>query len=225
MANIVDPTNPSNIAFVTGALKALRIAQHPIDTTGGGAFSAYVETGLITAGIAANADIIQFRNPNVAPAIVERVDMVGLYSVTGFALGQARFRMVVARSWTVDGAGGNAAVLSGDSNQLRQTFAAAGCTLRVAGTGALTAGTKTYDGGAAFTALPFQGLKGLTIQIPTTASIDLMKSNVFNFFGEQENGHPLVLAQNEGFTISVNMPITGTWTAAFNIRWTEATTY
>ena len=38
--------------------------------------------------------------------------------------------------------------------------------------------------------------------------------------------HPLVLAQNEGFSIrSVAVPATGTWTAAINIDWAEVTAY
>ena len=38
--------------------------------------------------------------------------------------------------------------------------------------------------------------------------------------------HPLVLAQNEGFSITVPaVPATGTWTLAVNVRWAEVTDY
>lgn len=224
MAIIQDGTSGSILAAVSASLKALRVSQHPIDTTGGGAYSCYFETGAMAAALAANSEIVQFRNPNAAPCIVERCDMVALYATTGFTAGIGRFRAVVARSWTVDGTGGANPSFSGDNNQLRQTHAAAGCTIRVSTTTSLGVGTKTLDASATTDASPFQSLNGFTAGIGTGTNVNLLPSASFPFF-DQLGGHPLILAQNEGFVIKATVPATGVWTAAFTIRWTEATTY
>lgn len=220
MANILDPNNSSAIAAVGLTNKSIRVSQHPVDVTGGGSYSAYFETGSMTAGLGANSEIVQFRNPNANPAIIERIDLTGFLATTGFAAGIGKFRWVVARSWSADGTLGATLTLSGDNNQLRQTYAAANCTIRVATNGALGAGTKTLDS----VATAGQALKGLMLGISTATNTNLINVPV-NFFGEQENGHPLILAQNEGIVCLATVPITGVWLASFNIRWSEATSY
>ncbi len=223
---IIQSGTTTDLATVSPTLKALRTSQHPVDTTGGGAYSVYLETGSVAAGAVANSEILQFRNPSANPAIIERVDFVGFYATTAFTAGIARVRMQVARSWTVDGTGGATATLSGDNNQLRQTHAAPNCTLRISTTAALGAGTKTLDSGAGGDSAPFQALKGVNIGVAATVTnTSYLGAPFINFFGEQENGHPLVLAQNEGFVIKATVPATGVWLAAFTVRWTETSTY
>lgn len=44
--------------------------------------------------------------------------------------------------------------------------------------------------------------------------------------GARTTTMPIVLAQNEGFSIrSVAVPATGTWQVAINVDWTEVTAY
>ena len=92
--------------------------------------------------------------------------------------------------------------------------------VRIATTAALGAGTKTLEG-ASMAALAGAGPLG------TSTIGEIFAPGTILFRAEAGDGqHPLVFAQNEGFSIrSVAVPATGTWTAAIQIDWTEVAAF
>ena len=64
---------------------------------------------------------------------------------------------------------------------------------------------------------------------PITASLNgqIIAPGTLLWQAEVADGeHPLILAQNEGFSIrSVAVPATGTWTAAIDVQWAEMSSY
>jgi hypothetical protein len=92
--------------------------------------------------------------------------------------------------------------------------------MRIATTAALGAGTKTLE---------TLSLSAINAAGPITASLDgtIIPPGTLLFEAEVSDGeHPLVLAQNEGFSIrSVAVPATGTWSVSVNVDWTEVPSY
>jgi hypothetical protein len=92
--------------------------------------------------------------------------------------------------------------------------------MRISTTAALGVGTKTNDTyaiGTILTSCPITAsLNGMIYQ----AGTPLFEANI------GDGDHPLVLDQNEGFSIQVaSIPGTGTWTAAIIIEWAEQAAY
>lgn len=144
-------------------------------------------------------------------------------STTLFAAGvPVQIDMVKATAWTVQGTGGTGitpAALLKLRTSMGSTLVASGDT-RIATTAALGAGTKTLEA---------QSLSAIAAPGPITASLNgqIIAPGTFLYHCDVEAGeHPLVLAQNEGFVVrSVAVPATGTWSASFNVRWTELVSY
>jgi hypothetical protein len=91
--------------------------------------------------------------------------------------------------------------------------------LAIATTAALGAGTKTLETTALATALAAG---------PITASLDgkIIPAGTILWEADAGGQHPLVLAQNEGFVITVpGVPATGTWSATVSVDWAEVTAY
>jgi hypothetical protein len=207
--------NSGTAAEVEANSRAIRVVGRGIDPGSLGCYRLSVRTGLMAAGLAANAEVFQFRWTDATRlAIVERISFDGLGSVTAFAAGVASLYATAARAWTVDGSGGTAVTMS-TNNQKQRTSMGTSLVgaIRIASTAALTAGTKTLD------AQDFgQAVGGLT----ATAGAGLSPQSMQDVLGL---GFPLVLASNEGFVIRATVPATGTWTAGFTIHWTEVTSY
>lgn len=203
------------IAEVDSTTRAQRVSVRPLDPGALGTYRLSTQTGVMAAGLVAGSEILQFRWTDATRlCVVERVMFDGLGSIAAFAAGVANFRLTVARGWTVDGSGGTAVTPATNSNKMRTSMATSLVgAIRVASTAALTAGTKTLDAsdhGGAIGGLTATAGAGLSDQ----AMLDVMAQ-----------GHPIVLAANEGFVIRATVPATGTWTAGFTIHWTEMTAY
>lgn len=213
--------NSGVISEVESSSRALRITPRPIDVGSLGSYTIGMTSGVMAAGLAANAEIFQFHwsnTPNLA--LIRRVTISAANAGTAFAAGVATFGMRAARAFTAVGSGGTIATLSGNDQKRRTSFGTTLLTtaadVRVASTAALGAGTKTLDN---------NDLSSITVGVLATAGTVLAPcpSDLYapNFSGEW----PLVLAQNEGFVIRATVPATGTWTFSVTVEWTEIASF
>lgn len=186
-----------------------------------GAYQIGVITGEMAAGIAAAAEIFQFRFADATRlALITKVSLMGFnVSVTGFTAGIGHLSMQMARAWTANGTGGANPTLTTNNVNLRTdmpaTLISSGSTagdIRIATTAALTAGTKTLD--AAFVGRQI-------VNFNTTAQQQMLPSEVPLFNWVDNNYHPIILEADEGFSILVTVPATGTWDAAIKVCWQE----
>lgn len=225
MATINDPTNASDIARVGGAAaKGVHVIAKPTDHGSLGQYCYGGFTGILPAALAANSEIFQFRWADVTRlAVIRKIRIAASVSTTFFAAGvPVQIDLVKSTSWTVAGTGGTVLTLAGllkRRTSMGNSLATAG-DIRIATTAALGAGTKTLETLSLSSILaggPITGSLNGTIFAPGTI---LWQAEV----GDGE--HPLVLGQNEGFSIrSVAVPATGTWTASVTVDWAEVTAY
>jgi len=195
--------------------RALKVTLRPTDPTTLGSYGIGLNSGIMAAGLAANAPIFSFRWGDATRlAVVHRVTFGMHIGGTAFTAGAADFRLVVARSFTASDSAGTAAVLTGNNAKLRTSF---GTTLltdcRISATVTLTAGTRTLDS---------QGIANLGSGVGATAGIQVVGPGS-EFIGYTQ--HPVVLAQNEGLVILATVPALGTWACGVGIQWTEVTAY
>lgn len=181
-------------------------------------------TGILPAALAANSEIFQFRWTDATRlALITEVNISASVTTTMFAAGvPVQIDLVKSTAWTVAGTGGTAitpAALLKARTSMGSTLLAAG-DMRIATTAALGAGAKTLETLALATLLaagPITGSLNGQIIPPRTP---LLNPDM----GDGE--HPLVLTQNEGFSIrSVAVPATGTWAAAITVKWVEVTLF
>lgn len=208
--------NGGVVAEVDGAtFRALRITFRPTDYGSLGTYRLAMQSGLMAAGLAANAEIFQYRWGDATRlCVVEKLMFDGLGSVTAFAAGVINLRAIIARSWTANGTGGTAATLTGNNQKLRTNMATTLTTdARCASTAALGAGTKTLDA---------QSIGAAVGGITATAGAGLPPQP---FIDVQGIGMPAVYAQNEGHAILATVPATGTWTFGITQHWLEVTAY
>jgi hypothetical protein len=182
-----------------------------------GSYRASLVTGVMAAGLAANADVLQLRwtDPNTL-CLIERISCEGAGSIVAFAAGVTRFAAFVARAWTVDGSGGAAATL-GATQKLRTTMPSprlttAGSALRISTTSALVAGTRTLD------AFPHASV---VASVQALAGWPVMPANAVLIESPTPNSDYVALAAIEGIVVQATVPTTGTWTAAFTVDWCE----
>jgi hypothetical protein len=180
-----------------------------------GSYGVNLMSGTMAAGLAAGAEVFQFRWTD--PTKAGLIKQVSLWagSIGAFTAGFCAFEFVPARAWTADGSGGTAATLTTNNGKLRTSHPTTVLgAARIASTAALTAGTKTLDA---------QGLVSAGGSVTATAGTPLLPPTAliqpYGFF------FPLVLAQNEGFVIKATVPATGTWTLGVSVLWDEATTF
>jgi hypothetical protein len=216
--------NGGTVAEVDGTnFRALRIANRPVDYGALGLYSINLATGVMAAGLAANAEIFQARWTDATRfCAIFDVSCDGAGGIVAFAAGATKMEAMIARGWSADGSGGTAATISGNNNKLRTTM---GSTLfgaiRGSSTAALTAGTKTLDS---------QGVGAIHSSTGVTAGTPLLPpSDLFGASGRTDN-HPIVLASNgsttsEGVIVRATVPATGTWTGGVSMRWAELTSY
>lgn len=181
-------------------------------------------TGILPAALGANSEIFQFRWAHASSlAVIRKVRISACVSTTFFAAGvPVQIDLVKSTSWTVAGTGGTGLTISAllkCRTSMGNTDMVAG-NMRIATTAALGAGTKTLE---------TLSLSSIAAAGPITASLNgqIIPPGTILWQAEVGDGeHPLVLAQNEGFSIrSVAVPATGTWTAAINVDWAEVTAY
>src|SRR5215831_7255845 len=149
MAVIIAGATTSTGAEVETNTRALRVTQRPQDPGALGAYTLGIDNGatVITAGLAADSEVWQFRWTDATRLAIIRGVYISAGSVTAFAAGRCKFDLYWASSWTVAGTGGGTATITGRNAKKRTSF---GTTLlgevRCITTTALGAGTKTLDG-------------------------------------------------------------------------------
>lgn len=211
--------NGGTVAEVDGTnYRAMRTTLRPLDYGSLGSYRVSGLSGTMAAGLAANAEVFQFRWVDATRlCVVTSVLWDGLSgSATAFTAGFAKVDMLVARSWTADGSGGTTLTLAGNNQKMRSSM---NTTLiggsRIASTAALTAGTKTLDA---------QAIGQYSAAIGTGTSVQHMPQ--FDLFHADPGGEsPLILSQNEGFVVRATVPATGTWQFGVTVCWTELTAY
>jgi hypothetical protein len=213
------------VAEVDGALfRAQRSVSRPVDHGALGAYCIGQRTGVLPAALAANSEIFQFRWSDATRfCVIRKIRISAAVSTTFFAAGvPLQIDLVKATGWTVAGSGGTraspAALLKRRTSMGSSLIAAND--IGIASTAALTAGTKTLETLA---------LSSIMAACPITASLNgaIIEPGTILWQAEVGDGeHPLLLAQNEGFVITVPaVPATGTWAAAITIDWAEVTAY
>jgi len=198
-----------------GSLQTMRHLSMPcpVDYGIGGCFQLCSKSGIMAAGLAANSPIYSFRWASTTlNAIVRRVRFQAWSLGTGFTAGLAFLDMFVCRGWTAADTGGTTETLTGDNGNLRTAMPASILPeLRHAATASLTAGTRVKD---------IQPVESMTYAITTAINTPFLPTStiLFERLGAE---HPLVLANNEGFTIQVTVPATGTWSWWITTAWDE----
>jgi hypothetical protein len=172
-------------------------------------------SGSVTAG----GELFQTRWNTSDYALVWGVQMDGFYSVTGTAAqGSVGIGLVIARNWTVDGSGGTSANLTGNNSKLQTSMASSKMgAIRIAGTSALGAGTKTYDNS-------YMG------EILAPANNSSIRMQSFSLYGSTSlerlaNPAPIVLAQNEGLVAIAYATAGPTWNLSISMAWSEVSAY
>lgn len=185
----------------------------PVDYGTGGCFQICSKSGIMAAGLTANSPIYSFRWANVQfNAILRRIRMQSWSLTTGFTVGVANIDMFVCRNWTVADTGGTIDTLTGDNGNLRSAMPSTLLPeLRHSSTAALTAGTRTKDA---------QPIESMTLEV-TAAANKPFSPNGIKLFERLGNEHPLCFSNNEGFTIQMTVPATGTWSWWITSEWDE----
>lgn len=217
--------NGGVVAEVDGTtFRALRITGRPIDYGALGYYGIGMVSGTIAAAIGANSELFQFRWTDATRfAVIYRLVCSAGLNVAATAARLFALRAAIARSWSADGSGGTAATMTGNNQKLRTSMGTSLVgTIRMATTAALGAGTKTLDA---------QDIAAMATGIGTgaiTAGSNLKifdQQNLLNI--DAITDHPIILAQNEGFTIRVGNagPATMTWHLAAACQWAEVATF
>lgn len=186
---------------------------YPVDYGIGGCFHLCSKSGVMAVGLAANSPIYSFRWASTQfNVIIRRVRMQAWSLGTGFTAGLAFFDMFVCRGWTAADTGGTTETLTGDNGNLRSAMPSSVLPeLRHSSTAALTAGTRTRDA---------QPIESMTFEVTTATNKPFSPAGI-KLFERVGAEHPLVCANNEGFTIQATVPATGTWSWWITAEWDE----
>jgi|SRR6185503_14192982 len=181
-----------------------------------GAYRMGMVSGTIAAGLAANSPVWALRYGGVNFALVRKINISAANAGTAFTAGVANFQLFAARAYTINASSGTAATLTGNNGKLRTTFGTNNLAdLRIAATGALSAGTWTLDA---------QPLRNLTAGVVATAGAQIVAPTVL-YQRDAADDFPVVLAQNEGLVIEATVPATGTWVLSVDVQWDEVVTF
>jgi hypothetical protein len=217
--------NGGTLAEVDGTtFRALRVCIRPADYGSLGSYAISAVTGTLAAAIAANSELAQFRWTDATRlAAVRRVRVSAGMNVAATAAALLSLEAVIARAFTAAGSGGTALTITGNAGKLRTSM---GTTLlgelRVATTAALGAGTKTLDANG-IGILAYGILTGAITVTPQGTIVPL--SDLYDC--DNADGHPVVLAQNEGVVVKTGIinPAAMTWNLGVTFRWSELAAY
>lgn len=217
--------NGGTVAEVDGTtFRALRVAIRPADYGAFGSYGLSAVTGTLAAAIAANSELAQFRWTDATRlGVIRRIRVSAGMNVAATAAALLSLEAVIARSFSAAGTGGTALTITGNNGKLRTSM---GTTLlgelRVASTAALGAGTKTLDTHG-IGILAYGILTGAITVTPNGTIIPL--SDLYDC--DNADGHPVVLAQNEGVIIKTGIiqPAAMTWNLGVTYRWAELSAY
>lgn len=216
MAILESGTGGGSKATVDATPLALRVVPRPIISATLGEY----QCSLYCQPVAAQATGVRasFRYAGANLCLVEKIIFDGAgVSTAALTAGQAlAWQVFVHRAYTVGHVTGTAtaATLTGNNCKLRTSYSTTQVAdIRIATTAtALTGNTSTPD------AQPLGQASGALVTLGD-------KLNEYAMFDQYQVGHPLICAQNEGFTI--NMPIASPAAGAigwgFTVKWTEVT--
>lgn len=196
---------------------AARISGRPMHLgPSGGSFSLGFLTGTMAAGLAAGAEIFQFRWVHATAKCIIRSINISAGGIGAWTPGFGAFQLKFARSWTADGSGGSQILFATNDSKKRTDFPTTLLTgtggVRISTTAALGAGTKTVDSNS---------LACHTFGVVNTAGWTLGAIGVPIWQRNTHDEYPIVLETNEGIVITATVPATGTWTAGVQIEWAE----
>jgi len=207
---------------IDGENFAGRVSQRPQAIgASGAAYSLNVQSGIMAAGLAANAEIFSARWTSPTKLLLLRsLQLSVARDTTAFAAGRALFRLTVARGYSTDGSGGAPVVFStNNTNKKRVTFPLSSFSdtgVRFSATAAVTGATKTFD---------TNDIGGLTAFISSGATTvpDTFILPPGSILWQRNTGdeHPFTLALNEGLVVRATVPITGTWGYTLQMEWSE----
>jgi hypothetical protein len=188
----------------------------PFEVGSNGAYRKSLISGIMAAGLAANAEIWQFRWSDATRlGIVHKVILAG--SATAFTAGFGKVDLLPARAFTASGTGGTTGTLTGNNGKVRTSHATTLVgDIRCATTAILGLGTKTLDTDPI-------GQYTFTVGVAVSAQY---ATQVFLCDNDAAHGQwPFVLAQNEGLAMRATMPATGTWQFGVTVCWAECDTF
>lgn len=214
MAVIRDGTNPAQLLKVNPTYGAAHVTQFPLDALGRYRISEF--TGLLT-GVAANGEIFQARWTDAVNLALIKFLRISYSVITGFTAAQElAFNANLCAAWSADGSGGTS-LTPGPTNMVKRSSYPQSKfgSMRIASTGALTAGTKTIYGNPIATAARKTMAAAATVQ-----DSDFALEVNFDF-----EGGPLVLSQNEGLIVRnvIALGAAGTVRASITLGWEEIT--
>lgn len=196
--------------------KALRVTPKPVDYGSLGIYALGAVSGVMAAGLAANAPVFSMRWNSANVCVVKKVLLsVGTNSTTfGASASACFFALAFARGFSASDTGGTAITI-GSGNKLRTSMGSSLMTdMRISSTGTLTAGTRTLDTNA---------LGSLVQGVIAGAGAPILAP--WPIFQAGAGDYPIVLAANEGLVIQANVPATGTWSFGVSLVWEELTAY
>jgi hypothetical protein len=211
----------------------LIVNEHPPTVLG--CYTVNGRTGTYT-GLASGAILVSYRWTSSASfAVIQRVKVNVITSTAATTAGEAERELHVVRSFTVSDTGGTAITMSGNNAKMRTSQATSAVGDFRFGQ-PLTAGTGTADANPVSSAVAWLPLNFTGVDIgcggagPTGAvwscaggvgPVDLL-----NATNGQE--YPLVLAQNEGWRITIGkdaMPAAAVQQTTFTAEWCEVSNY
>lgn len=200
---------------------AARVSGRPMELGTRGAYSLGVVSGVMAAGLAANAEIFQMRWIDATRVMLLRsIRLSAAPGTTAFAAGSIEFNLTLARGWTADGGGGTAVVFSTANTNKKRTdfpfslFSDTG--VRFSATAALTAGTKTLDTNRLASFSSF-----VSSVATTSASGPFIAPGTFLWQRDTAEEYPVLFEQNEGLVVRATVPATGTWQYSIHVEWAE----
>lgn len=197
--------------------RALKVQCMPYEFGSNGSFKKSLATGTMAAGLAGAAPIFSFRwTSTTLLAVITKIVLDGFGSLTGFTAGQALLILKIARGFSVVDSGGTAGALTAAMTKLRTSMANTQLgDVRISSTATLTPGTRTLD---------TDPIGQWMYSLPVTANANFMAQPA-PLLDSTQDGHPVVLAANEGVVINATVPATGTWLSGVTICWSEVASF
>lgn len=212
--------NGGVVADVWGTgFRAIKTHGMPFEIGSNGSYRKSLLSGTMAAGIAANAEIWQYRWTDATRlSVMTKVIFDGLSgSATAFAAGFGNVQLMHSRSWSAAGSGGTAGTLTGNNGKVRTSHATMLTdNIRIASTAALTAGTKTND---------TDPIGQISLSFGVVVSVQYVGQTLLLDNDAAHGQHPIVLAQNEGLSMRATVPATGTWQFGVTAVWSEVDTF
>lgn len=174
-------------------------------------------SGAVAGAVAANAELWNFRwADNGKYAVIKFVNISAVYTAISTPL-FIDFELIKATNWTTNGSGGSSTNITNPTKLFSRMNASSFTSygdLRVAGTAAITAGTKNLDS---------QGMGYIAPQLSATPVANITTLNGDLFKDDKMAGHPIILAPNEGLVIRTpkGWAASNTTQLTVNCEWAE----